>query len=362
MSQFYSRGYASWAVASALMVLSGCGQNAAESKPASAPKAAEAKAPAAPVPADAQLVIYTARAEQLIKPIVEAYSQETGVKVAFVSDKEGPLMERLSAEGANTPADVLMTVDAGNLWQASQKGLFAPIDSKTLQANVPAHLRDPNNQWFGLSIRARTIFFNKDKVKPEQLSTYQALADDSWKGKLCLRTSKKVYNQSLVAMLMAQEGADKTEQTVKGWVNNLAAPVFPDDTKLLEAISAGQCEVGIANTYYYGRLLEKNPNLNVGIFWANQKDQGVHVNVSGAGVTKYAKHPEQAVKFLEWLSANKAQAMFADSNLEFPVNPVVQANTLVRHWGAFKQNPINLAQAGAGQAEAVKLMDKAGYQ
>ena len=237
-----------------LGLLMGCGQKMSET-----PKTE--KAVATGVPADAQLVLYTARAEQLIAPIVAAYEKETGVKVAVVADKEGPLMERLVAEGANTPADVFMTVDAGNLWQAAQKNLFAPIDSAVLNTNVPAHLRDPENKWFGLSVRARTIFFNKDKVKPEQLSDYEQLAEPAWKGKLCLRTSKKVYNQSLVAMLAEQNGVEKTEQMVKGWMGNLAAPVFPDDTKLLEAIAAGQCEVGIANTYYYGRLLEKNPNL-----------------------------------------------------------------------------------------------------
>ena len=344
----------------AALGLTACGQNSGKNEHAA--KTATAPATQSMPVSDAQLVIYTSRSEQLIKPIAEAYTQATGVKVAFVSDKEGPLMERLAAEAENTPADVFMTVDAGNLWQASQKGLFAPIESKTLLANIPAHLRDPNNQWFGLSIRARTIFFNKDKVKAEQLSSYQALAGEQWKGKLCLRTSKKVYNQSLVAMLAAEDGAEKTEKMLKGWVGNLAAPVFPDDTKLLEAIAAGQCDVGIANTYYYGRLLEKNPNLNVGVFWANQAGKGVHVNVSGAGVTKYAKHKEEAVKFLEWLSSSQAQGLFADVNLEFPANPAIKANTLVTNWGTFKQNLINVSEAGAGQAEAVKLMDKAGYQ
>ena len=163
-------------------------------------------------------------------------------------------------------------------------------------------------------------------------------------------------------MLAEQNGVEKTEQMVKGWMGNLAAPVFPDDTKLLEAIAAGQCEVGIANTYYYGRLLEKNPNLNVGIFWANQKTSGTHVNISGAGVVNHAKHKEAAVKFLEWLSSSKAQGMFADANLEFPVNPEVKPNTLVNQWGSFKPNLINVSQAGKGQVEAVKLMDRAGYQ
>ena len=338
-----------------LGLLVACGQKVSE------PPKTE-KTVATGVPADAQLVLYTARAEQLITPIVAAYEKETGVKVAVVADKEGPLMERLVAEGANTPADVFMTVDAGNLWQAAQKNLFAPIDSAVLNTNVPVHLRDPENKWFGLSVRARTIFFNKDKVKPEQLSDYEQLADSVWKGKLCLRTSKKVYNQSLVAMLAEQNGVEKTEQMVKGWIGNLAAPVFPDDTKLLEAIAAGQCEVGIANTYYYGRLLEKSPNLNVGIFWANPKTSGTHVNISGAGVVNHAKHKEAAVKFLEWLSSSKAQGMFADANLEFPVNPEVKPNTLVNQWGSFKPNLINVSQAGKGQVEAVKLMDRAGYQ
>lgn len=348
------------AVAVSALFLVACGDKPA---PKAEEKPAEKTAAATPsVPADAQLVIYTSRAEQLIKPIAQAYEKETGVKVAFVSDKEGPLMERLAAEGANTPADVFMTVDAGNLWQATQKGLLQPIDSAVLKANVPEHLRDPKNEWFGLSVRARTIFFNKDKVKPEQLSTYEDLASDKWKGKLCLRTSKKVYNQSLVAMLTAEDGKEATEKTIKGWVANLAAPEFADDTKMLEAIAAGQCEVGIANTYYYGRLVEKDPKFNVGIFWANQKAKGTHVNVSGAGVAKNAKHKEEAVKFLEWLSSEKAQGMFADSNLEFPVNPKVKPNSIVTGWGDFKQNVINVAQAGAGQADAVILMDKAGYK
>ena len=183
-------------------------------------------------------------------------------------------MQRLKAEGANTPADVLITVDAGNLWYAASQGLLQPIDSATLKANIPAHLRDPGNQWFGLSVRARTIFYNTQKVKPEALSTYEALAEPQWKGRLCLRTSKKVYNQSLTAMMIEEHGAAKTEQIVKGWVANLATDVFADDTKMLEAIGAGQCDVGIANTYYFGRLQAKKPNLPVAVFWANQNGTG----------------------------------------------------------------------------------------
>ena len=306
--------------------------------------------------------MYSARNEQLIKPLFDAYKKETGVDVKFVTGQEGPLMARLKAEGANTPADILLTVDAGNLWQAAHEGLLKPVQSKVLDANVPAHLRDPKGQWFGLSVRARTIFFNTHKVKPAQLSSYEDLAEAKWKGKLCLRTSKKVYNQSLVGMMMADIGPVKTERVVRGWVDNLATDVFPDDTKMLEAIAAGQCDVGIANTYYFGRLMEKNPSLPLGIFWANQQGSGTHVNVSGAGVTRYAKNEKGAVRLIEWLSSEKAQNLYADVNMEYPVNRKVNVDPVVAKWGDFKHNYINVAKAGELQAEAVKLMDRAGYR
>ncbi|WP_295748193.1 extracellular solute-binding protein [Undibacterium sp.] len=309
-----------------------------------------------------EVVVYSARNEQLIKPLFDAYTKQTGVQIKFVTDKEGPLMERLKAEAANTPADMLITVDAGNLWQAANQGLLQPVVSTTLNANIPAHLRDPKNQWFGLSVRARTIFFNSQKLKATDLSSYEDLADAKWKGKLCLRTSKKVYNQSLTAMLIDEHGEAKTEQIIKGWVANLATDVFADDTKMLEAIAAGQCEVGIANTYYYGRLMEKKPTLPIAIFWANQNAKGVHVNVSGAGVTKYAKNPAGAQKLLEWLSSDKAQNLFTDLDMEYPANPAVKADPKLLAWGPFKQNLINVNKAGELQTSAVKLMDRAGYK
>ncbi|AZP14579.1 extracellular solute-binding protein [Undibacterium parvum] len=309
-----------------------------------------------------EVVVYSARNEQLIKPLFDAYTKQTGVQIKFVTDKEGPLMERLKAEAANTPADMLITVDAGNLWQAANQGLLQPVVSTTLNANIPAHLRDPKNQWFGLSVRARTIFFNSQKLKATDLSSYEDLADPKWKGKLCLRTSKKVYNQSLTAMLIDEHGEAKTEQIIKGWVANLATDVFADDTKMLEAIAAGQCEVGIANTYYYGRLMEKKPTLPISIFWANQNAKGVHVNVSGAGITKYAKNRAGAQKLLEWLSSDKAQNLFTDLDMEYPANPAVKADPKLLAWGPFKQNLINVNKAGELQTAAVKLMDRAGYK
>lgn len=214
-----------------------------------------------------EIVVYSARNEQLIKPLFDSYSAETGTVIKFITDKEGPLLERLKAEGKNTPADLLITVDAGNLWLAAKEGVLAQVNSKTLKANIPAHLRDPENRWFGLSVRARTIVYSTARVKPTELSTYENLADPKWKGRLCLRTSKKVYNQSLVAMMIARLGEAKTEEVMRGWVANLATDVFPDDTRLMEAILAGQCDVGVVNTYYFGRLEKKQPGLPLALFW-----------------------------------------------------------------------------------------------
>lgn len=309
-----------------------------------------------------QVVVYSARIEQLIKPMFDAFTKDTGINVKFVTDKEGALLARLKAEGKNTPADMLITSDAGNLWEAAREGLLRPVESEMLETNIPAYLRDPRNQWFGLSVRARTIIYNTQKVKPSDLSTYEALAEPKWKGRLCLRTSKKVYNQSLVAMMIAEHGEAKTEQIVKGWVANLAIDPLSDETKAMEFVAAGQCDVTLANTYYYGRLMEKNPSLPLAIFWPNQADSGVHVNISGAGITRYAHNAPGAIKLLEFLSSEKAQNLFADVNMEYPVNPKVKPDPVVSAWGTFKQNRINVTTAGELQAEAVKLMDRAGYR
>ncbi len=318
-------------------------------------------ASAAPAAAD-EVVVYSARNEQLIKPLFDAYTRETGTKIKFITDKESALLERLKAEGARSPADMLITVDAGNLWLAAKEGVLAKTKSRTLATNVPSYLRDPDGFWYGLSVRARTIVYHTGKVKPAELSTYEDLADPKWKGRLCLRTSKKVYNQSLVAMMIARLGEPKTEEIVRGWVANLATAPFPDDTKEMEAIAAGQCDVGIVNTYYYGRLMKKKPALPLTLFWPNQRAQGVHVNVSGAGITRHAKHRAAAVKLLEWMSSEKAQNLFADENMEYPVNPMVKPHATVAAWGTFKQDTINVAEAGKRQAQAVKLMDRAGYK
>ncbi len=316
-----------------------------------------------PVVASAdEVVVYSARNEHLIKPLFDRYTEESGVAIKYITDKAGPLLQRLKAEGARSPADMLITVDAGNLWHAAESGVLAQIDSPALDANVPAKLRDPQGRWFGLSERARTIVYSTDRVKPDELSSYEDLADPKWRGRLCLRTSKKVYNQSLVATLIARHGEEKAEQIVRGWVANLAAAPFSNDTKAMEAVAAGRCDVTIVNTYYFGRLQKAQPDVKLAIFWPNQESSGVHVNVSGAGVTRHSKHPEAAQRLLEWLSSGTAQAQFAGLNMEYPVNPGVPVDPTVAAWGTFKADELNVNAAGRLQADAIRLMDRAGYR
>ena len=309
-----------------------------------------------------EVVVYSARIEQLIKPMFDTFTKETGIKVKYTTDNEGALLARLQAEGKNTPADMLITVDAGNLWAASKAGLLKPVKSDVLENNIPLHLRDPNNEWFGLSVRARTIVYNTRKVDPSELSTYEDLADAKWHKRLCLRSSKKVYNQSLVAMMIAEHGEAETEKIVKGWVTNLATDPLPDDTKALEYVAAGKCDVTLVNTYYFGRLMSKDSNLPLAIFWPNQQGSGVHVNISGAGITRYARNEKAAIQLLEYLSSAKAQNLFADLNMEYPANPTIKPDGFVATWGDFRQNPLNLIKAGELQTTAVKLMDRAGYK
>ena len=308
-----------------------------------------------------EVVVYSSRIDELIKPVFDAYTEKTGVTVKFITDKEAPLMARLKAEGENTPADLLLTVDGGNLWQAEQMGILQPLDSEVVKQNIPAQYRSSSDAWTGLSLRARTIVYSPQRVKEGELSTYEALAGDNWEGRLCLRTSKKVYNQSLTATMIETHGAEKTEQILKGWVNNLATDVFADDNAVVMAVDAGQCDVGIVNTYYFGRLHAQNPQLKAKLFWPNQGDRGVHVNLSGIGLTKHAPHPEAARKLVEWMTGPQAQSIFADINMEYPANPAVKPSAEVASWGDFKADTIPVEVAGKRQAEAIKMMDRAGW-
>lgn len=323
---------------------------------------AQALAQAAPQ----AVTVYSSRIEQLLKPTLDRYTQETGVKVNLLTDRGGSLAERLAAEGASSPADVLITVDMGNLWSAAERGLLRKVESPALDANVPANFRDPGNRWWGLSQRERTIFYAEGKVDPKSLSTYEDLALPKWKGKLCLRTSKQTYTQSLTAMMIAKHGEAKAEEIARGWVANLATDVFTNDNSLLKAIEAGQCEVGIANTYYYGRILSKEPQFNqkVKLFWANQGagEGGAHVNLSGGGVTAHAKNPEGARKLLEWLSSEAVQNAYTHGTFESPINPKAEADPIVKAWGKFTPSPLNAADIGSQQPAAIRLLDRVGYR
>ncbi|EEZ80604.1 MAG: iron ABC transporter substrate-binding protein [uncultured Candidatus Thioglobus sp.] len=311
---------------------------------------------------DDSVTVYSSRKEHLIKPLFEAFTKDTGVKVEYLTGKGGALIERLKLEGANTPADMFMTVDAGNLWYVGSQDLFQPVQTETLKSNIPSHLRDPDGLWTGLSVRARTIVYSTDRVNSADLSTYADLSASKWKGKLCLRTSKKIYTKSLAASVIYNHGEDKAGDIISGWVNNLAATPNAKDSHVMNAILAGQCDVGLVNTYYFGRLVAKKPNAPLKLFWANQDTTGVHVNVSGAGVTKHASNAKGATQLLEWLSSSKAQAIYGSLNKEYPANQNIASDDVVSAWGSFKQDDMNLSQAGILQAKAVKLMQMKGYK
>ena len=309
-----------------------------------------------------ELTVYTSRQPQLIEPIVEQFTNETGIKVNLLSGNAQELMERIDIEGEDSLADIFMTVDAGVLWQAAERDILAKIDSEILNENIPAHLRDSKNEWFGLSKRARTIVFSSDQFKDNDFSTYEDLADPKWKGKLCLRTSKKVYNRSLIASMIDAYGFDKSKEVVSGWISNLATEVFSNDTNALKAVSSGQCGVTIVNTYYLARLLDDPEYNNLSLFWANQSDRGVLVNISGAGVVKTSKNKKNAVLFLEYLSSNKAQDFYASANKEYPVLIGAKIDESIENWGSFSEHTINVSKLGSLQKEAVFLAQEVGYK
>jgi iron(III) transport system substrate-binding protein len=307
-----------------------------------------------------ELVLYSSR-HYPKEPAFDAFARRTGIELRTLHGSDAELFERLRSEGDRSPADVLITVDAGNLWNAARAGLLQPVDSRELTANIPSHLRDPEGRWVGLTIRARTIMYSTKRVRPEELSTYAALGDPKWKGRLCLRSSTHVYNQSLLATMIKRYGEPRTEEIVRGWVAN--QPILINgDAKILEAIAAGQCDVGITNTYYLARIVAKDPSFPVRPFWPDQAGAGVHVNVSGAGVTAHAKHRGEAIRFIEFLSTPEAQSLWAETSFEYPANPAVAPHALLASWGHFKMDDINVAAAGELQPAATRLADRVGYR
>jgi iron(III) transport system substrate-binding protein len=316
----------------------------------------------------AEVNIYSARKEALIKPLLDQFTSESGIKVNLVTGKADALLKRLQSEGANSPADLFITVDAGRLHRAKEADVLQPISSEALSAAIPGHFRDPEGYWYGLSVRARVITYVKDRVDPKQLSSYEALADPQWKGRICIRGSGNIYNQSLVASLIATNGEAATQQWADGLVKNFARDPKGGDRDQVKAAAAGVCDLAILNTYYLGAMLngkdesEREAANKVALFWPNQNGRGTHVNVSGAGVTRSAKNKEAAVKLLEFLASEKSQGWYASVNHEYPVRPGVEWSETLTQWGTFKADTLNLSALGKNNPAAVRLMDRAGWK
>ncbi|WP_395020729.1 Fe(3+) ABC transporter substrate-binding protein [Dongia sp.] len=318
--------------------------------------------------ADAGVVnIYSARHYPSDQTLFDMFTQETGIAVNAIQGVAEELMQRQQMEGDSSPADVLITVDAGNLWRAEQWNLLQPIHSAILDKEVPANLRHPVNLWFSFSTRARVILRDKSKVQAEDIPTYEELADPKWQGKILITTSNSIYNQSLLASIIEADGSEKAEAWAKGLVANLARRPEGADTEQALALAAGVGALAVSNSYYFGRLLGRDDETrkkleHVGIVFPNQQDRGTHINVSGGGVAAYAPNKENAVKFLEFLISPEAQKVFADANYEFPVRAGVAPIDIVAAWGNFKPDPVNVSALGKNNAEAVRIMDRAGWR
>lgn len=302
--------------------------------------------------------VYSARHYDL-EPAFEAFAEETDISVEFLYGGDTELRERIAAEGADTIADVYMTVDAGNLWLAAEQGLFQPLDVPAVDDAIPASLRHPDDLWVGLSRRARTIAHDPADVDPSELSTYEALAEPQWEGRLCLRRSVDTYTQSLAASLVAAHGRDGAREILAGWVAN--AEIYNNDVEILDNIAEGDCDVGIVNHYYLARILDEDPDFPVELSWANQDGRGVHVNLSGAGVTEHAPNPDAARELIAWL-ATDGQNEFVDGNFEYPANPSVQPAPLLDRFGDFVADDINADELGSHNREAVELLAEVGYE
>jgi iron(III) transport system substrate-binding protein len=306
------------------------------------------------------LHVYSGRHYDVEKAF-EQYQDETGVRLEFLTGNDAELRERIAAEGEDTEADVYITVDAGNLASAAEEGLFQPLDSPTLTEAIPENYRDPENRWFGLAVRARTIVYNTEFLDPDEVpTTYEELAEPEWEGRVCLRNAANAYQQSLVASLIAVHGEDEARTILEGWSDN--AQLFANDVELIEAMAAGACEVGIANHYYLARIIEEDPEIPVDLVWANQDDRGVHINISGGGITRYADDPGLGQDFLEWL-ATDGQDVLVSSNHEYPANPDVPAEPLIaEEFGTdFVRQDVSAAELGALNPDAVRLLDEVGF-
>ncbi len=316
----------------------------------------------------AELNLYSSRHYSTDEALYDNFTKATGIKINRIEGKGDALIERIKSEGANSPADVFLTVDATRLWRADAAGLFQPTSSSELQKRVPENLRHPDGHWFGFSTRARLIYYDKAKIKPGEINSYEDLADPKWKGKVCIRKSSNVYNLSLLSSIIAAKGEAEAEKWAKGVVANFAREPVSGDTNQLRGIGSGECEIAVGNSYYFVRLLTKPKDKDKGladkIGWVfpNQGDRGTHVNVSGGGVLKHAPNREAAVKFLEYLASDEAQKYFSDGNNEYPVVAGIAPASAVVGLGDFKADLIDVAVFGPSQPMAQKIFDRAGWK
>ncbi len=325
--------------------------------------------PALALTEESEVNLYSAQKEHLIRPVLERFEAKTGITVNMTTGKASELTARLRAEGKRTPADLLLTVDIGNIYQAKQLGLLQAVDSETLRRQIPAHLRDPEGHWMGLTTRARLIFYRKGAVVPADITRYEDLANAKWRDSVLIRSSSNVYNQSLVAAMIAHHGEAKTAEWLDGLVANLARPPQGGDTDQLRALAAGAGKLAVANSYYYARLVHEDseafdPQVKeaVGVIFPNQAGRGAHINIRGGGVTKHATNKAHAVRLLEYLASDEAQRFFAAQNYEFPASPDVAAPEAVSEFSEFTRDTLPLETVGAHQRAAVRLMDAAGWR
>ncbi|HZW78681.1 MAG TPA: Fe(3+) ABC transporter substrate-binding protein [Flavobacteriaceae bacterium] len=312
--------------------------------------------------------VYSHRHYKADDKLFAKFTEQTGIKVNIIQASADELIQRMATEGQNSPADVLFTVDAGRLYRAQSLDLFQPVQSDILDKNIPAHLKEKNNHWYGMTYRARIIAVSKDRVDPESIKTYEDLTDPKWKGKILVRSSDNVYNQSLLASIIINDGEEKAEQWAKGIVANMARDPKGADKDQVKAVAAGEGDIAIVNTYYIGLLLneqneeDRKAGEAVQIIFPNQDGRGTHINVSGIGVAKYAPHKENAIKLMEYLSSLEAQEILTNLNYEFPANPNAPKADLLNTWGDFKTDSMDLYKMGEYNSEAVKIFDRVGWK
>ncbi len=312
---------------------------------------------------DEQFVnVVSARQQYLIEPIFEEFTKDTGINViSYISDASA-IIPIIKDQREKTEVDAFLAVDASDLYEAQQLGILQPIRSRVLNRNIPSHLKDPSQQWFGLSLRVRSIIYNSDNIDPSILTNYESIGSSRWHKKLAVRTSKRIYNKSMVAMMIAQYGYEDTKTIIKSWVNNFAMEPLNTDVDVIDKVLEGKADIGIINSYYLAKKIKEKPNLPVKMHWVGDKNGGVHVNISGMGITRFAKRKKNAILLLEWLSSKKGQKLFADVDMEYPVNRRVKPHPILKKWGKFKQTTINVKKAGELRAQAVKLMKEVGYE